>query len=127
MVKEHCRLEVDRWAKVEPSKQKIEFVDQQNNISDISGQDVGLVLAAAECRAERGGTELSALSSQLLADLASAHSPHTASMNVLKKIKARIGLSHKQAGFSPPAQPLEFHPVHGDNVMLSANNTIAAR
>ena len=48
-------------------------------------------------------------------------------MKVLKKIKARIGLSNKAALHSPPAQPLEFHPVHGDNVLLTQGNTIAAR
>ena len=48
-------------------------------------------------------------------------------MKVLKKIKARIGLSHKQGLICPPGQPLEFHPVHGDNVQLTQGNTIAAR
>ncbi len=48
-------------------------------------------------------------------------------MKVLKKIKARIGLSHKQGLNCPPGQPLEFHPVHGDNVLLTQGNTIAAR
>jgi hypothetical protein len=48
-------------------------------------------------------------------------------MKVLKKIKARIGLSNKTALHCPPAQPLEFHPVHGDNVLLTQGNTIAAR
>ena len=48
-------------------------------------------------------------------------------MKVLKKIKARIGLSNKAALHCPPAQPLEFHPVHGDNVLLTQGNTIAAR
>ena len=41
--------------------------------------------------------------------------PHI--MKVLKKIKARIGLSHKHNQYNPPAQPLEFHPVHGDEGM----------
>jgi hypothetical protein len=48
-------------------------------------------------------------------------------MKVLKKIKARIGLSHKQGLHCPPGQPLEFHPVHGDNVLLTQGNTVAAR
>ena len=48
-------------------------------------------------------------------------------MKVLKKIKARIGLSNKSQLHCPPAQPLEFHPVHGDNVRLTQNNTVAAR
>lgn len=35
VVKEHCRLEVDRWAKVEPSTVKIESVNLSKNLSDI--------------------------------------------------------------------------------------------
>ena len=88
------------------------------------------VLAAAVCRGERGGSGwvLSVVSRPRERSHLTPHtSQRPATMKVLKKIKARIGLSHKQAGYSPPAQPLEFHPVHGDNVMLSANNTIAAR
>ena len=48
-------------------------------------------------------------------------------MKVLKKIKQRIGLSTKQGLICPPGQPLEFHPVHGDNVLLTKGNTIAER
>lgn len=36
VVKEHCRLEIDRWAKVEPSNQKIDNVHLNNNMSDIA-------------------------------------------------------------------------------------------
>lgn len=35
VVKEHCRLEVDRWAKVEPSTVKIDSVNLAKNKSDI--------------------------------------------------------------------------------------------
>ena len=48
-------------------------------------------------------------------------------MKVLKKIKARIGLTAKSSYHCPPGQPFEWHPIHGDNVMLSSGNTIAAR
>ena len=59
------------------------------------------------------------LTAQLLAD--------QRTMKVLKKLKARIGLSNKQGLICPPGQPLEFHPVHGDNVQLTQGNTIAER
>ena len=36
VVKEHCRLEIDRWAKVEASTQKIDSVHLSNNMSDIA-------------------------------------------------------------------------------------------
>ena len=35
VVKEHLRLEVDRWAKVESSSESIPSVNLQNNASDI--------------------------------------------------------------------------------------------
>ena len=35
VVKEHLRLEVDRWAKVEASSESIPSVNLQNNASDI--------------------------------------------------------------------------------------------
>ena len=35
VVKEHLRLEVDRWAKVEASNENIQSVNLQNNASDI--------------------------------------------------------------------------------------------
>ena len=35
VVKEHLRLEVDRWAKVEASTENIQSVNLQNNASDI--------------------------------------------------------------------------------------------
>ena len=48
-------------------------------------------------------------------------------MKVLNKIRSHIGLSQKKTLHSTPGQPLEFHPVHGDNVLMSAGNTIATR
>jgi len=36
VVKEHCRLEIDRWAKVESSTQNIESVHLNNNMSNIA-------------------------------------------------------------------------------------------
>ncbi len=35
VVKEHLRLEVDRWAKVEKSSEKIASINLSNNASDI--------------------------------------------------------------------------------------------
>ena len=35
VVKEHLRLEVDRWAKVETSSEKIAGINTSNNASDI--------------------------------------------------------------------------------------------
>ena len=36
VVKEHMRLEVDRWAKVEPSNENVQTVNLQNNASNIA-------------------------------------------------------------------------------------------
>merc|ERR1711934_597536 len=36
VVKEHLRLEVDRWGKVEASQEQIQSVNLQNNASDIA-------------------------------------------------------------------------------------------
>ena len=35
VVKEHMRIEIDKWAKVEPSKEKIGQVNTSKNLSDI--------------------------------------------------------------------------------------------
>ena len=35
VVKEHLRIEIDKWAKVEPSKEKITTVNLNRNLSDI--------------------------------------------------------------------------------------------
>ena len=35
VVKEHMRIEIDKWAKVEASKEKIRSVNSSKNLSDI--------------------------------------------------------------------------------------------
>ena len=35
VVKEHLRLEVDRWGKIEQSSEKIDKVNTSNNLSDV--------------------------------------------------------------------------------------------
>ena len=35
VVNEHLRLEVDRWGKIEPSKERVESVNTANNLSDV--------------------------------------------------------------------------------------------
>ena len=35
VVKEHLRLEVDKWGKIEPSREKIDSVDTSKNLSDV--------------------------------------------------------------------------------------------
>ena len=35
VVGEHLRLEIDRWGKIEPSTEKIDKVNQGNNLSDV--------------------------------------------------------------------------------------------
>ena len=35
VVREHLRLEVDKWGKVEPSTEKIDSVDTNKNLSDV--------------------------------------------------------------------------------------------
>lgn len=44
VVKEHCRLEIDKWAKVEPSKEKIGKVNTAKNHSDIEYELVSVRL-----------------------------------------------------------------------------------
>jgi replication factor A1 len=35
VVKEHLRIEIDRWAKVEPSKASVPKVNKSRNLSDV--------------------------------------------------------------------------------------------
>ena len=35
VVKEHLRIEIDKWAKVEPSKERVQTVNLSKNLSDI--------------------------------------------------------------------------------------------
>ena len=44
VVKEHLRIEIDRWAKVEPSKEKVGKVNTAKNASDIEYELVSVRL-----------------------------------------------------------------------------------
>ena len=48
VVKEHLRLEVDRWAKVEKSSEKITMINLSNNASDIEYELVNVKQWAAK-------------------------------------------------------------------------------
>ena len=60
VVKEHMRIEVDRWAKVEASSENIPTVNTANNASDIAYE----LVMKQWCERERGAVP------SLIADLA---------------------------------------------------------
>uniref|UniRef100_A0A182PKJ5 Protein neuralized n=1 Tax=Anopheles epiroticus TaxID=199890 RepID=A0A182PKJ5_9DIPT len=57
-------------------------------------------------------------------------SPIKNKMKVLKKIKKRMGLATRSASSCPGPNnlpPLQFHTVHGDNIRISREGTVAKR
>uniref|UniRef100_A0A182NCE1 Protein neuralized n=1 Tax=Anopheles dirus TaxID=7168 RepID=A0A182NCE1_9DIPT len=57
-------------------------------------------------------------------------SPIKNKMKVLKKIKKRMGLATRSASSCPGPNnlpPLQFHSVHGDNIRISREGTVAKR